>query len=237
MDAQPENPTIGEILRSYPLRICVYGAITVALYQVVFLGVTRWGPVVMGSENGPLEIGQVVLAIIAAVLIFTAAARTRLGAISLTLGGALVAYAAARESDLWFETVFFDDAYKWFVGLPMLTLVVFTVAIHRKKLVSDLFWLLNQPASTIFAIAGIFLCAVCQTLDRPGLWGGLSASEEAAWTKAMIEEYAELFAYLLLAFAGVESVILSAKYSKNSAIDDQPSQPERERTERPRIAA
>ncbi len=39
------------------------------------------------------------------------------------------------------------------------------------------------------------------------MWVGISNPAEAKATNAMIEEFAELFAYLLLAFSGLEAAI------------------------------
>ena len=66
-----------------------------------------------------------------------------------------------------------------------------------------------SPTCDSFAIAGIYLCFVCQFFDRPEMWTTIRNPTDAVHTKAMVEEYTELFAYLLLAFSGIESAILT----------------------------
>ena len=214
MDAETKTPSIREIIGSYPFRLCLYGMITIAVYQVVFLGVRNYGADMAGSENGPIESAQVLLALVAAACFFAAAYRNPIGRAALILCGAVVTYGAARESDQWFEQLFFDDAYKWLVGLPMFLIVVVALAIHRGRIVGEMMWMLRQPAATLFAVAGIFMCGVCQSLDRPDMWLSVSDAREVEITKGMIEEYSELFAYLLLAFSGLEAVILARQTAR-----------------------
>lgn len=238
-DLDLSSPTMGQLIRSYPARLCLYGVLTAILYQLIFLGVKDHGAALMGAENGPLELAQVAFALIAAIGLFYGATQIRVGRVGLIISGAAVTYAAARESDLLFEDLFFDDAYKYFVGLPMCLLVAGAIAVDRKRIRGDVFWLMKQPAATLFVVAGIFLCGVCQTLDRPDLWGNLRYSTDAVVTKAMIEEYAELFAYLLLAFSGIEAAILSRQVRRQVATQSHsPAKEAVESTpERARIAA
>lgn len=209
MDADPRSISISDFARSYPFRIGFYAVITLVVFQSVFLAINAYGPEVMGAENGPIEVMQVVLALIAATGLFYAAKRATVGRAGLILCAAAVTYAAARESDKLFETYLFDDAYKVLVGLPMAILVGVSLFKLRRGLLGETMWLMRQPAATLFAIAGIYLCFVCQFFDRPDLWAGITNRAEADTTKALIEEYAELFAYLLLAFSGIEATIFA----------------------------
>jgi hypothetical protein len=209
MDADTNTPSISEILRSYAFRLCVYSVLTYVVFEAIYAGVQTHGAARMGAENGPIEMAQLGLAIIGAVGLFCAAWWSPIGRAGLVMCGAVVTYAAARESDLLLETALFDDAYKWVVGLPMVILVVVVVIADRHRLVEGIMWLMHHPAATLFAVAGVFLCFVCQVLDRPDMWVGISNGHEAETTKALIEEYTELFAYLLLACSGIEAAILA----------------------------
>lgn len=209
MDADSNSNDLSSVGDTYPFRIALYGLITLGVFQGVFMAIHAYGARFMGQENGPIEMTQVVLALVGAAGLFYAAAKAVKGKAGLILCGAVVSYAAARESDLFFETVFFDDAYKVMVGLPMAILVAVTFVKYRSGLVSQTLWLMRQPAATLFALAGIYLCFVCQFFDRPDLWASISQGAEAETTKALIEEYAELFAYLLLAFSGIEATIFA----------------------------
>ena len=214
MEITNPTPTPTEFFRSYAFRICVYAGFTLVLFEMVYAAVKTHGAEVVAAENGPIEMSQMVLAIVGALTLFLAAKLTPAGRTGLILCGCVVAYAAAREGDQLFEEYLFDDAYKWLVGLPMVVLGATFVVIDRKRLVGDVMWLMKHPVATLFAIAGIYLCFVCQIYDRPEMWGGMDAINEAgesqlAVTKALIEEYAELFAYLLLAISGVEAAFLA----------------------------
>jgi hypothetical protein len=209
MDAETENPTVSEIIRSYPFRVLLYAGITFVMFQAIYGSIKSFGAAWLASENGPLEAAQVVLALVAAVGIFSAARWTSKGRAALVVAGAMVAYAAGRESDVLFETWIFDDAYKWLIGVPMLILAIVAVIVDRRRLLGETMWWMRQPSATLFAVAGIFLCFVCQNLDRSEMWLGLQPRQHVDTSKALVEEYAELFAYLLLAFSGVEAAILA----------------------------
>ena len=202
------KPSLYHFLRSYPLRIALYAAATLVTYELTYLAIRSRGADYMSQENGPIELTQVALALIATACLFYAAWITTRGRAALVLCGSLVAYAAARESDLWFETYLFDDAYKWVVGAPLALLSVSMLYVERKNVVNDVMQLMSHPAATLFAIAGVFLCFVCQMFDRPDLWIDLAATADTGATKALIEESTELFAYLLLAFSGIEAGVV-----------------------------
>jgi hypothetical protein len=202
-----DSQTLGSVLRSYECRLCIYGVVTFAVFQLLYFGIQRQGAAVLGAEDGPIEAAQVALAIFGSLALFYAAFRSPVSRAGLVAAGALIAYAAARESDSWFERVFFDDAYRYLVGLPMLAVTAIAIFIDRKKLMRECLGSFQQPAGTLFVIGCIFLGAVCQPLDRPGLWVSISDGAEVMETKAMIEEYAELFAYMLIAMSGIEAVI------------------------------
>jgi hypothetical protein len=219
MDADPQVPTVSQFLRSYAFRVGVYGVITFLVFHFTYLAIQAYGGAVMGAENGPIEMAQLTLAILAAAGLFCAARWTRIGRAGVLTCGAVVAYAAARESDLILETYLFDDAYKWVVGLPLAVLVVVVSIADRRRLVGDAIWLFRQPAATLFAVAGIYLCFVCQFFDRPGMWVGISSPAEAKTTNAMVEEFAELFAYLLLMFSGFEAAIVARQHQAAAACD------------------
>ena len=57
--------------------------------------------------------------------------------------------------------------------------------------------------------------------DRPALWTAIGDGPEAETTKAAVEELAELFGYLLLTFAGVESVAMASADHAAESIDKQ----------------
>ncbi|QDV46599.1 hypothetical protein Enr13x_65080 [Stieleria neptunia] len=193
----------------YPVRLLVYALVATAVCQLILLAVRGNGVEFVGRENGPVELAQVVMALFTSGCLFIAAVQMPVGRTLLVLCGCLVGYAAARECDSWFESVFFDDAYKYLAGAPLLGVAIAALVRGRKQLVGESAALLRTPSMTIFAIAGIYICTLCQAFDVPHLWtaGGVSPSPET--TKAAVEEFAELFGYLLLAFSGVESLAMA----------------------------
>ncbi len=211
--ADEPTPQLRDLIVSYPLRLCVYAGITCVTFIAVHEGAMRIGPARMGAENGWIETAQLNLALIAAVFLFAAAKFQTRGRAGLVFCGAIVAYAAAREADLWFETLFFEDAYKYLVGLPMAIMAVVAIVAQRRRIVADSIRLFSQPAATLFAVAGILLCFVCQMLDRPGFWTGITMDAGGQATKAMLEESMELFAYLLIACSGIEALIYARQSS------------------------
>lgn len=217
MDADTDTMTLGQLLVSYPLRLCGYAAATLVVFQLVYTASVRQGASV-GAENGPIEIAQVVLALLGAAGLFLAARVINRPNAGLVICGAIVTYAAARESDAVFEALFFDDAYKYLVGVPMAILVFNVLAAQRRTFIRDAAHLLHQPAATLFVVAGIYLCFVVQLLDRPTMWTGLEVTEQNEAMRASIEESMELFAYLLLAFSGIEAVMFARASVAQAAV-------------------
>lgn len=194
-----------------PWRLAAFGIATFALYQLLYLLLQGEHGVTLSAENGPVETLEGLLAVAASVLFFVAAGRTASGRSAMTVFGCAIGYAAARESDALMEHWLFDDAYKYLVGLPLAVLAVGVIYHHRSRFVRESLWLVQQPAAVLYIIAGIYLGGVCQIFDRPDLWKGIASASEAMATKATIEEFAELFAYLLFAFSAAETFILARR--------------------------
>lgn len=225
-----------ELLTSYAARWLVYGGIAAGTFQSIYLATTMLGAKQMGAENGPIEMSQIAFAACGAIGLFLAARNTVRGRAMILVCAAAVTYAVARECDLWFETLVFDDAYKYLIGLPLGLMVAGVWWRERRELVGDFLYMMRQPAATFFGIAGLHLCVACQTLDRPLLWSGLEGAADIKSTQAMVEESMELFAYMLIAFSGVEAYLFAREKSgneksgneksaaaKNAAADDEAS--------------
>lgn len=196
---------------SYPVRLAVYGLITLLVFQGVFALLQVRGLAWLAAENGPLELAQVGLLLLAVAGTAVAIRWSPAGKAVMATTCAVTIYAAARESDQWFETVFFDDAYKWLVGLPVALLLAPAIWRERHQFVADALWIAQKPGATLFAAGGICLCCFCQILDRPLFWPSEGIDGQLGLHKAMVEESAELFAYLLIAFSGLEAMISAAE--------------------------
>lgn len=195
------------------VRFACFGVLLLMGYQLLLLGVEHWGAERMGGENGPIEMGQAILAGLGSLCLFWAAWKNPCGRTGVWISASLLAYAAARECDLLFEMHLFDDAYQWVVGLPLLLVALGVTWRYRRQFFADCTWLIWHPAAIMFGIAGIYLCTVCQMLDRPAMWNRFPGAELVVLTplKSLIEESCELFAYQLLFFAAIEAVILARR--------------------------
>ena len=207
----------------YPLRLACFGVFCAVLYAGVYATIESMGGAA-GAENGPLELLQVGFAIIASCLFLRAAWISPRGVAGLATCGAMMAYASARESDQWFEAVFFDDAYKYLVGIPAILLVFSVAWRYRRGILQQTTDLLNEPPATLFILGGVYLAFVCQMLDRPSVWGNLHMASDTASIKPMIEEAMEVFAYATIAYSAIESIIFARK-SKSSMVKKDHEQP------------
>ena len=198
----------------YLVRLVLFGIVSFGTYASIYFAATSKSVSALSSENGPLEMLQVGFVGSASLMLFFAALKSKSGRACLTVMGAMAGYAAAREMDSVFESLLFDDAYKFVVGLPMLAIVGWTVWQDRSHLMSDWVELSRKPVVTLFAIGGIYLFCVCQVLDSTAFWaenpGIMPAATNATHpAKQMVEEFCEVFAYLLIGFAGVESIVMT----------------------------
>jgi hypothetical protein len=212
-----------QALFSYPVRLAVYLILVVVVCQIVLAAIRQHGITIAADENGPVEKAQVGFALFTSACLFFAAARIRVGRTLLTICACMVGYAAARECDVWFETVLFEDAYKYLAGLPLLGIALSALFRGRKQIFHEVMTLTRTPTVTIFAFAGVYICCVCQVIERPVLWAAVGTGDEAILTRAAIEEFAELFGYLLLAFSGVESVAMALASCESRATVQDPS--------------
>lgn len=191
----------------YPGRLVAYGVMAFVLGQMLYAAVLDRGWEIIGQEDGLVERTQAALAMFGAVAFFVAAKKSTYGKAGLVLCGSLAGYAAGRECDHWLETHLFNDAYKYLIGLPLLTITLVAGWKYRRTAFVDSIPLARTPAITMFGVAGVYLCAVCQIFDRPDFWAAIADHENVLAIKMLVEEFAEVFGYLLIAFAGVEAVL------------------------------
>ena len=196
-----------QVITSYPARMAVYGGIVLLVFQGIYLLLQRFEAAWLVAENGPLELAQVACLVLAAPVIALAAKWTPVGRAVLVAAAAATIYAAARESDQWFESIFFEDAYKVLVGLPAALLVMIAAYRDRERIIVETMHIARYPGATMFTIAGIYLCFFCQMFDRPLFWIDSGSDAGVGVQKPLVEECSELFAYLLIAFSSVEAAI------------------------------
>lgn len=216
----PEPITAAAILRSIAFRLVVFGGVVVLTYEAVYAGILKYGAGYMAAEDGPLELAHLGLAVLTSLCMFYAASRVTVGRAGLIACACLAGYAAAREGDAYLEAHLFDDAYKWLFGLPLLLVFAWATWVQRRTFVADCFWLSRQPVAILFVVGGIYLIGVGQILDRIEMWDSLGGQSDAKKaTKEMVEEYVELFAFLLLAYSGVEAIVMARANRRKLAGD------------------
>ncbi len=190
------------------VRYALFGVMMFFSYLGIYTLVLLYGADWTARENGPVELSQVTFALMGSGLMFAAGLKCRGGRTGVWICASLLGYAAARECDQLFEHFLFTDAYKWVVGLPLICALGWVLWEHRDQIVSDSILMMKHPAAALFAMAGIYVCTFCQMLDRPLLWHSNDVRTASIFPiKVLIEESAELFAYAILAFAGLESYL------------------------------
>ena len=185
----------------FPCRAAVFGLLAIAGCEGLFRMVQQHGAAI-GAENAGIETAQIVLAGLASALYLAAGGLSRRHSFAYYVGAALLVYAAGRESDQWFESMLFDDAYKIVVGIPVAIGLILAAYRHRRGLVRETWQSFDSRPSVLFITGGVLLVSVCQMFDRPGMW-----PEASYMQKCLIEECVELFAYGLLLFAAGEALL------------------------------
>ncbi|MDG2013806.1 MAG: hypothetical protein P8J33_09890, partial [Pirellulaceae bacterium] len=150
-----------EVAYRGPGRLVAYGVICFVVGQVLYELLVAQGVGFIAQENGLVEWLQAIFAIFAAVAFFIAAKRSDYGKAGLVLCGALIGYAAARECEQILESIFFSGAHKFLIGLPLLVIALAAAWKYRETVLTDSLRLVRTPAIVMFAVAGVYLCAVC----------------------------------------------------------------------------
>lgn len=208
-------------LTQYPARLTIYGITAFTLCYFLLGQIRIHGVAAYALENGPIERTQAFMAVFTSLCFFVAAWKMKVGRTGLIFCATMVGYAAARECDMFFEMLLFEDAYKYVVGIPMMLIALTAFWFGRKVVFPESLRLMRTPAATIFAIAGIYICSVCQIIDRPDLWQAIGEGPAAEITKAAVEEFCELFGYMLLTIAGIEAIAMA--FSKQYRLTEEAS--------------
>lgn len=175
--------------------------------HALLLVVSR-GPLdTLARESGLLEISQIAILLFAGILAgLSSKLSVNYRTAAFTLSGILLC-AASREADDWFAILLFDDAYKWLVCLPVITIVGWRCWDRRDTIYKEFSDFLRTPFGSIFTFAILFVGLFCNLLDRSSFWPAVLAAPELANQKTVIEESAELFGYLIILIAINELLI------------------------------
>lgn len=211
MNEHTDHPVIASPRRmltvGYPIRMLFYTAITALAMQLTLRVIQKDSLEHLASENGPIEVAQFAILILAASIAgFASRVATRIGTAIFGLSAALFC-AASREADDWFAMLVFDDAYKWLVCLPLISIVALEFWKNRESIYYQCAELLSLPYGTVLAFAIVLIGTLCQTLDRTSFWPTISAAPMVGDQKSVIEETVELFGYLLILFSTTELAI------------------------------
>ena len=195
------------LLVGYPARLCFYAACTALLMHLVLQLVSLGDLKTLSSENGPIEVSQIVVLILAGLLAGIASTVSKENRTLNTCLAVVFLCAAGREADDWFATYFFDDAYKWLVCLPLMVLAAFLCWKSRTHLYYEMITFLSKPHATLIIFSILMVVTLGQTLDRSSFWPNVDSSPSLGNQKAVVEETLELFAYLTLLFGANELLV------------------------------
>ncbi len=198
-----------------PLRMSVYAALTALAMHATLLIVSRESLATLASENGPIEISQIVILLMSAILASISAFFTVHHRTVLFILASLMFCAAAREADDWFAEWFFDDSYKWFVCLPLLLASAYQSWKHRDTLYYESLGFLSRSSGTLIVFSMLMIATLCQTLDRTSFWPTIASNPSFGDQKSVIEEAAELFGYLLMLF-GINELLVQSWQERRS---------------------
>lgn len=201
--AHPERgPALG-----YPIRMLIYAAIAALTMHLTLQVVEKDSLEHLASENGPIEIAQFAILILAAsIAAYASKISPHLSTAIFSLSAGLFC-AASREADDWFASMVFDDAYKWLVCLPLIAVVSLKFWKSRETIYHQCNEILSKPYGTTLAFTILMIGTLCQTLDRSSFWPTISVDPIVGDQKSVIEETVELFGYLLILFSTMELTI------------------------------
>lgn len=193
----------------YPIRLLSYAAMTGIIMHLCLLMVSRESMQILASEDGPIEIAQIILLVISGTLASISAIFAVQNRTVIFILAAGIFCAASREADDWFARLIFDDSYKWFVCLPLLSAAAYRAWQNRETVYQEVFNFLSQPYASTIAFSVIMVATLCNTFDRSSFWPAMAMHPNLGDQKAVIEETAELFSYLILLFGMNELLIHS----------------------------
>ncbi|NNJ25543.1 hypothetical protein [Alienimonas chondri] len=187
------------------LRYCAYALAAEGGVQALYQAVIAYGPGI-AVENGALELLQIAVALAGGAALVAAGAVTQRGLTAIAFCAGALLYAAAREADLWFEQVAFDDAYKYLAGVPIAAAAAAVAWRDRRRWAESLEWTAH-PASVFFLCGGLQVVVAAALFDRSRLWDSIENSVQADRVKRLVEESIELSGYLTLAAGACELLI------------------------------
>lgn len=173
--------------------------------------VSRASMQTLASEDGAFEVSQFLLLLLAGTITSVAAVIASQNRTVIFVLAAGIFCAASREADDWFARWIFDDAYKWFVCVPLLTAVAYRTWKSRESIQYELMSFFSRPHASLIAFAILIIATLCNTLDRSSFWPTITNDPSMGDQKAIVEETAELFGYLVLLFGVTELLIHSCQ--------------------------
>lgn len=189
------------------LRLLVYALVTAAVFQCVVIIAIDGHADLLGSEYGPIECAQLVLALVAGAVLLTAARRGDTMPTVLTIGALAAWFAAAREADRFLADILFSDANK-IVMTAVAVLAVVVMIRGRGRIGAELALLVRTSGFQFLFCGWLVVVVYAQITGQKQLWQAVMGDSYLRSAKNTLEELPELFGYLLLVFGGFEAWVL-----------------------------
>jgi len=204
----------GDERRSFPVasagampviaRLASYSLIAGLALQAVVVAAAAGDAHALFSEDGALEIAQMLLAAGAAALLIGAAARGPEARALLVVLGLGAVFAAIRELDGFLDRAITKGAYKAF-EVPVVVAAAAVAWRRRARLAGDVASLLAGPAAYLLFFGAFVVLVHAQVLGQKELWHAVVVDVDSRLTKKAFEECSELMGYLMIAFGALEA--------------------------------
>lgn len=185
-------------------RLAAYALATAAGLEIVVRQARAGDVARLVSENGAVELAQLLLVLAAAGVLLSVVMRgVRDHELRILLGLAC-AFAGVRELDGFFGAELGPHSYKFF-AVPIALAGAVVGWRGRAVLLEQLLELSATPAAALVFAGALVVLVHAQVLGQKELWETLvPGGADARTVKKTVEECSELTGYLLLLFATIE---------------------------------
>lgn len=186
------------------LRFLIYAALIAGTFEWIVIAVGSRGAPWLVRDDGPLEMTQLLAALVTAGL-FWLLSRERPGSAELLkFFASLSLIACARELDNFTLELGSRDAYKWIAAVPLVWSLSL-IARARQRLLAQLEAFARTPGFSLLLAGFLVVVVYSQILGQKQLWLAVLDPEIYRPVKDLVEESSELLGYLLMLFGAAET--------------------------------
>jgi hypothetical protein len=184
-------------------RLAIYAFATGMALEVVVARVRAGNVEALVSEDGAVELAQLLLVFSAAGVLLSVIVRgVRDQELRILMGMACL-FAGIRELDGFFGAELGPNAYKLF-AIPVVLAGVVVGWRGRAALLEQLIDFAATPAAALLFAGALIVLVHAQVLGQKELWQTLVPGPGARTVKKTVEECSELTGYLVILFAAIE---------------------------------